>query len=218
MKETPTILRPREKLIKYGPNKLSDEELLAIILKTGTKNKNVSLLAREVLRKVGSNNISTVTINELKKIKGLGPVKAAEIVATFELGRRFLKDKKATLILSAEDVFREMADLRGNKKEHFVVFYLDTQNQEIKRDIVSIGTLNESITHPREVFEPAIKHLCSQIIVAHNHPSGGLLPSEQDKKVTRRLREAGDILGIRLLDHVIVTREGYYSFEESGLL
>jgi DNA repair protein RadC len=217
IKETPLITRPREKLIRYGPNKLSDVELLAIILKTGTKNKNVTALATEILKIYGKEKLSILTIDELSQINGIGPVKACELVATFELGRRFLKDKKSELILSAKDVFDALKDIREIKKEHFYVFYLDTQNQEIKRDLISVGTLNESLVHPREVFEPAVQNLCAAVIVAHNHPSGLLEPSEQDKKVTKRLKEAGEVLGIALLDHVIVTKEGYFSFQEEGL-
>jgi DNA repair protein RadC len=218
IKETPRITRPREKLIKYGPNKLTEGELLAIILKSGTRDKNVTELATEVLRRIGKEALSNISINELIKIKGLGPAKACEVVATFELGRRLLGNKQSEIIMSAQNVWDALGDIRVSKKEHFVAFYLDTQNQEIKRDLISMGTLNESLVHPREVFEPAVQNLCSQIIVAHNHPSGLLEPSSQDIKVTERLVKSGDILGITLLDHIIVTKEGYYSFRDEGIM
>jgi DNA repair protein RadC len=129
-----------------------------------------------------------------------------------------LKDKKHVLILSPESVWENLKGIRDHKKEHFVVFYLDTRNQEIKRDIVSVGTLNANLAHPREVFEPAIVHNAAQIIVAHNHPSGDTEPSEEDLAITKRLQEASKILGIELLDHVIVSNSGFISLKERGLL
>jgi DNA repair protein RadC len=201
--------RPREKLAKYGAGKLSDAELLAILLRTGTKELNVLKLAQAILRKFEDKQIIDLTISDLKSIHGIGTVKACEIIACFELGKRMLKDKKSTLLLTPKDVWEQMADIRSSKKEHFVVFYLDTRNQEIKREIISIGTLNESLVHPREVFEGAIKHNAAAIIVAHNHPSGSIDPSEDDVEITKRLVHAGRLLDIRVLQHVIVTSEMY---------
>src|SRR3989338_7322857 len=142
IKDLPKIERPREKLEKYGPGKLSNSELLAILLGTGTKGINVVELSNKILKKFTGNNLSKADVKELKNTTGLGEAKACEIVACFELGRRLLKDKKAELILSPKQVFEESRDLRNNKKEHFVVFYLDTRNQEIKRETISMGTLN----------------------------------------------------------------------------
>ena len=139
-------------------------------------------------------------------------------MACFELGKRLLKNKKAELYLRPEDIFAEMKDIRTHKKEHFVVFYLDSRNQEIKREIISIGSLNASLVHPREVFEPAVKHTAAHLIIAHNHPSGDPNPSTEDLHLTRRLTEAGKIMGIEILDHVIVARDRYLSFKEKGLL
>ena len=158
------------------------------------------------------------SFEDLKNIHGLGPAKACEIVACFELGKRLLKNKQAELILSPQKVWEGLKDIRDNKKEHFVIFFLDTQNQEVKREVVSVGTLNSSLIHPREVFEPAIKCLASHIIISHNHPSGSLEPSNEDLAVTRRLVEAGKLLGIEVLDHVIVTKEAYVSFKEKNLI
>ena len=135
----------------------------------------------------------------------MGTVKASEIIACFELGRRMLKDKKFSILLSPKDVWERMEDIRGSKKEHFVVFYLDSRNQEIERDIISIGTLNESLVHPREVFEGAIKNNAAAIIVAHNHPSGDLKPSQDDIEITKKLIHAGKILDIEVIDHIIVS-------------
>ncbi len=216
--EVPSIDRPREKLEKYGVSKLSDSELLAILLRTGGKGINVVELANKILKKFGGKGLPTADLAELKKTFGLGTAKACEIVACFELGRRLLNGKKAALLLTPQDVWQELKDIRDLKKEHFVVFYLDTRNQEIKREIISFGTLNANLVHPREVFEPAIKHSAAQIIVAHNHPSGDPEPSDEDIEITKRLVEAGKILGIELLDHVIVSKLSFGSLKERGLL
>ena len=218
LKEVPKIDRPREKLIKYGPEKLSNSELLAILLGTGVKGVNVVELSNKILKKFSSEGLATANYAELKNTFGLGPAKACEITACFELGRRLLKGKKFALLLSPQEVWQELRDLRDLKKEHFVVFYLDTRNQEIKRDVISFGTLNANLVHPREVFEPAILHSAAQIIVAHNHPSDNPEPSEEDVDITKRLVEAGKILGIEVLDHVVVTKSGFSSLKELSLM
>jgi DNA repair protein RadC len=202
---------PREKLEKYGPEKLSEAELLAILLRTGTKELNVIELAKKVLRKYEDKRVSEVSVEELKEIHGLGSAKACEIVACFELSRRVLKGKQVRVLLSPRDVWDRMEDLRGSKREHFVVFYLDAREQEIKREVVSIGSLNESLVHPREVFESAIRFNAASIIVSHNHPSGDFEPSQADVEITRKLRHAGKLLGIEVTDHVIVTKESFKS-------
>jgi DNA repair protein RadC len=218
IKDIPAVDRPREKLEKYGPEKLTDAELLAILLRTGTKELNVVELSKKIIKKFGREKLAEASFLELKKTFGLGPAKAAEIMATFELSRRFLKDKKAELILSPKDIWESLRDVRDNKKEHFVVFYLDARNQEICREIISVGILNANLVHPREVFEPAILKSAAQIIVAHNHPSGDPSPSGDDLEVTKRLMEAGKILGIEVSDHVIVAKNAFLSLKCEGLL
>ncbi len=218
MRDLPRVERPREKMMRYGPDKLSDEELLALILRTGTRAAGVLELAGGLLRKFGYKDIAGAGFGALRGAAGLGPARACEIMAVFELGRRFLGGKKNGIYLKPRDIWEELRDIREQKKEHFVVFYLDTRNQEIKRDIVSIGTLNYNLVHPREVFEPAVKNLAASIIVAHNHPSGCLEPSDEDLALTRRLVHAGKLLGIELLDHVIVARGGFCSFKEKNLI
>jgi DNA repair protein RadC len=218
MNEIPIIERPREKLIHYGPEKLSDSELLAILLRSGKKGENVVELAHKLLKNFSAAGLPHLSYNELNKYPGLGPAKACEIVACFELGKRLLKGKKAGLYLRPEDIFTEMKDIRNHKKEHFVVFFLDSRNQEIKRETISIGSLNASLVHPREVFEPAVKHTAAHLIISHNHPSGDPNPSTEDLHLTRRLTEAGKIMGIEILDHVIVAKDRYLSFKEKGLL
>lgn len=214
IKDLPKIERPREKLEKYGPEKLSSGELLAVLLRTGSKGMNVVEMADKILKKFKKDGLDNASFPDLKNTFGLGSAKACEIVACFELGRRFLQNKKSRIYLSPEDVWQEMKDIRDNKKEHFVVFFLDSRNQEIKREIISIGSLNASLVHPREVFEPAVKNLAAQIILAHNHPSGNIEPSKDDLELTERLVEAGKILGIEIIDHIIVAKNNFVSLKE----
>lgn len=218
IKDLPKIDRPREKLEKYGPERLYNSELLAILLGTGQKGINVVELSKRILSKFSGDGLSKADVKALKNTFGLGSAKACEIVACFELGRRLLQHKQSALLLSPKDVWDELKDIRDNKKEHFIVFFLDARNQEIKREIISVGSLNANLVHPREVFEPAVRYLAAQIIVAHNHPSGDSGPSEEDLTITKRLVAAGKILGIDITDHVIVAKNGFMSFKEKGLL
>jgi len=211
IKDLAKVDRPREKLVKYGTDKLNTAELLAILLRTGTKELNVIKLANKILKTWPGEKLQSIGITDLKSIHGIGETKACEIIAMLELGRRLLKNKQSVLLLSPQDVWNELRDIRDHKKEHFVVFYLDSRNQEIKREIISVGTLNTNLVHPREVFEPAIKNNAAQIIIAHNHPSGDSEPSPEDVAITKRLIEAGKILGIDILDHIVVSKNGYHT-------
>lgn len=212
--DLPRIERPREKLMQYGPSKLTDRELLAVIIRTGRKGENALEMAQRVFRQIKLGDFPEMTFSEFRKITGIGQSKACEIMACVELGRRIFLDKKVTIsqILSPQDVFYKLEDIRASKKEHFIVFFLDARNQEIKRELISIGTINANLVHPREVFEPAVKYLAVQIIIAHNHPSGNLEPSQEDIAITKRLIEAGKILGIEVIDHIIVTLDSFSSF------
>ena len=218
IKDIPKVDRPREKLEKYGPDKLSNAELLAVLLGNGIKDLNVIELSHKILRKFPAVSLANANLKELKDIPRLGSTKACLILACFELSRRLLKDKKSELILSPKDVWENLKDIRDNKKEHFVVFYLDARNQKIQREIISVGILNANLIHPREVFEPAIYHSAAQILIAHNHPSGEIKPSDDDIVVTKRLMEAGKILGIEVADHVIVSQNAFLSLKCEGLL
>ena len=218
IKDLPRVDRPREKLLRYGPRKLNNSELVAIILGSGQKGENAIDLAKKLLRKFPNSQLSNTSIKHLIEVPGIGKTKAGQIVACFELGKRLLKNKRFKLVLSPKDVWNELQDVRGNKKEYFIIFYLDIGNQIIKKETVSIGNLNTSIVHPREVFEPAITNFAAQIIIAHNHPSGNDRPSEEDIALTQKLIKAGEILGIEVVDHVIVTTSHYFSFKEKGLI
>lgn len=218
IKDLPKVDRPREKLIQYGPSRLTNSELLAIILRSGKKGENVIDLAEKILKRFKGEKLPDIAYKDLQIIPGLGPAKACEIVACFELSKRLIHKKIDRLYLSAQDVWRELKDIRDNKKEHFVAFYLNSRSQEIQREIISIGGLDANLVHPREVFEPAVKNLAGQIILSHNHPSGNPEPSEDDIIINKRLVEAGKILGIEVVDHVIVTKNSYFSFKEKRLL
>jgi len=218
LKDLHKIEWPREKLLHYGAEKLTKSELLAILLRTGSKGMNVIDFAKNILRKFPNFSLADADVKQLQDTFGVGTAKACEIVACFELGRRMLKGKKTNLILTPKDVWDNLKDIRNNKKEHFVVFYLDTRQQEIKREIISVGILNASLIHPREVFEPAIRHNAAQILVAHNHPSGDPTPSDDDVVVTKRLCEAGKILGIEVVDHVVVSENSFVSLKCESLL
>lgn len=217
IKDLEKIDLPREKLAKYGSNKLKDYELLAILLGSGIKGLNVLELSKKILKTVEKIGIKKITLENLLEIKGLGKVKASQIFALFELGKRLNSENK-TEILSAKDAWKLCSDICESKKENFLAFYLDAQNRLIERQIISIGTLNSSLVHPREVFEPAIALHSASIIIAHNHPSGELKPSIEDKEVTERLKQAGNLLGIELADHIIVVKSEYLSFKEKKLL
>ena len=218
IKDLPRVDRPREKLEKYGPEKLTNSELLAILLGSGQKGINVVELSKRILSKFSGDGLSKADIKELKNTFGLGNAKACEIVACFELGRRLLQNKQSVLLLSPQDVWDQLKDIRDNKKEHFVIFFLDSRNQEIKREIISIGSLNANLVHPREVFEPAVRYSAAQIIVAHNHPSGDPSPSQEDSDITKQLVDAGKLLGIEVKDHIIVSKTNLFSFKEHKLL
>jgi len=218
IKDLPKVERPREKLMKYGPEKLSNSELLAILLRIGRPGRNVVEIAQQILRQCGGENLPKLTLKELVNLPGIGPVKACEIIASFELSKRLLQGKKAEIYLTSKDVWEELKDISDNKKEHFVIFFLDARNQEIKREIISVGSLNANLVHPREVFEPAVRNLAAQIILAHNHPSGDPEPSEDDLEITKRLVESGKILGIDIVDHIIVTKSDFTSFKEKQFI
>jgi DNA repair protein RadC len=217
IKDLKKIDLPREKLAKYGVDKLKDYELLALLLGSGIKGLNVLELSKKILIKIKKIGIKKITLKDLIEIKGLGPAKASQVFAVLELGKRLNMENKLE-ILSASDVWNFCADIRALQRENFIAFYLDTQNCLIERQTISIGTLNASLVHPREVFEPALSFHAASIIIAHNHPSGELEPSVEDKEVTKRLMEAGGIIGIDVRDHIIVSKNGYFSFKEKKLI
>jgi len=217
MKDFSKVDLPREKLAKYGSEKLRDYELLAILLGSGIKGLNVLELSKKILGTIKKIGIKKIKLTDLLKIKGLGKAKASQVFAVLELGKRLNTTDKPEII-SASDVWNFCANIRAMQREYFVAFYLDTQNCLIERQTISIGTLNASLVHPREVLEPALSFHAASIIVAHNHPSGDIEPSLEDKEVTKRLVEAGKIIGIEVIDHIILGKNKYLSFQQKGLL
>ena len=216
IKDLPVLERPREKLINNGVENLTDEELLAIILKTGTKNKSVKELASEVLGKINTiNNLSEININTFKDVSGLGIVKTIELMASIELGKRiFLKHENNRINYNnPDDIYLENLYLFKNKKqEYFYCLYLDSKNNLIERKLLFMGTINHSVVHPREIFKEAYLTSASKIICMHNHPSGDITPSMEDIRLTKSLIEIGKLQGISITDHLIIGDDAYYSF------
>ncbi|MEX1002655.1 MAG: DNA repair protein RadC [Crocinitomicaceae bacterium] len=199
---------PREKMEKYGAKRLRNFELIAIILGSGIKGCNVLELARKIEKLITQKSANNVTLEDLLKIRGLGKAKAVQILAVISLVGRLENGKNAEM-LSARDVWNLCTDFRSSKKEHTVAFYLDTQQRLIERRIISVGTLDTSLLHPREVFEPALQLSAAGVVLAHNHPSGNLEPSDEDVAITKRVADAGDLLGITLIDHIIVSDKDF---------
>lgn len=214
LRDLPTEEKPREKLMKYGPAALSVTELLTIVLNAGTKKEGVLAMSKRLLKEYGDSAI--VNQKDPKKIQaslGVPIVKACQVVACFELGRRFFKtDGKRPLTLrTASQVYDYLKDMRDLPKEHLRGLYLDSHYQLVHDEVISIGSMTANIIHPREVFRPAIEYSASAVILAHNHPSGVSKPSEADIAITRQIVEAGKIVGVNLLDHVIITKNKYES-------
>ncbi len=208
--------KPREKLLSKGAASLKDYELVAILLGSGIKGKDVIKLSKEIV-KLFEDDFSTLDLDKLLDIHGLGVAKASQIISAIELSKRYLV-KQNKKISSAKDVYDELLDYHNKKQEYFLCIYLDGANHICQTSVITIGTLNQSLVHPREVFAPAIENRCASIIVAHNHPSGILEASHEDLAVTKRLKESGKLLGIALLDHVIFTNDCYLSLNDEGLL
>ena len=214
--------RPRERLLRQGSASLSDEELLSIILKTGTKSRSVKMLATDVLSLVKDvQGLNEITINKLLSIKGIGTVKAIELVATVELGRRIYREKNNIKIncSTAVDVYESNRGLFVDKKqEYFYCLYLNNKNELIERKLLFMGTVNRSVVHPREVFKYAYLSSASGIICMHNHPSGDVSPSKDDIMFTKALVEVGRLQNIPVLDHIIIGDNNYYSFCEKRII
>ena len=215
IKDLPKHSRPREKLREKGASALTDEELVAAILGMGTAGVDVRTIARQVASLIREHK-GKLTLDHLIEVPGMGLAKAAQILSAFELARRHLL-KESVRITCAKDVLPLVADIAGRQQEYFVCISLNGANEVIEKRVVTIGLLDKSPVHPREVFADVIADRAAAVIFAHNHPSGDLQPSEADLNVHGQLTEAGKILGLRVLDHIVVTRKGYYSFQEAGL-
>ncbi|WP_243290701.1 DNA repair protein RadC [Bacillus sp. FJAT-47783] len=222
IRDFPKNDRPRERMMNEGPESLSNHELLAILLRTGTKNESVLHLSNKVLKQFdGLRMLKDASIEEITSIPGIGTAKAVQVMAALELGRRVhqLTFQERYAIRSPKDAANYvMEEMRFLTQEHFVCLYLNTKNQVLQKRTVFIGSLNASIVHPREVFKEALKRSAASIICMHNHPSGDPTPSREDIEVTKRLSECGKLIGIEVLDHIIIGEQKYVSLKEKGYL
>ena len=222
LREVPHEERPRERMMRYGAESLSHAELLAILLRTGTQRQSAVHLAGSILKQCGNlRNLMDMSMEEMTSIRGIGPAKALQLRAGIELGRRITRsrlDDTVTVRRPKDAADYVMEELRYLRKEHFVVLFLNTKNHIIARETLSVGTLNASLVHPREVFRAAIKCSSASIICAHNHPSGDPAPSPEDISLTKRLAEAGQLVGIEVLDHLVIGDGRFISLKEQGHL
>jgi len=216
IKDLPEHSRPREKLRERGAAALSDEELVAAILGMGTAGVDVRTIARQVTALIREHRAG-LTLDHLLKVPGVGLAKAGQILSAFELARRYLI-KEAAKIVTAADALPLLADIATKQQEYFVCFSLNGANEVIERRIVTIGLLDRSPVHPREVYADVIADRAAAVIFAHNRPSGDVQPSDADLRTHEQLTEAGKLLGLRVLDHVIVAKKAYFSFQEAGLI
>lgn len=215
-RDLPEADKPREKLLSYGPSQLSTKELLAIVLGTGTKKEDVLTMSERILKEYGERSLAGMTdARRLSAELDLPMVKAMQVVACAELGRRFFSRNGHGLavIRLPEDAYEYTKDMRDLPREHLRGIYLDTHNRVIHDEMISIGTINTNIVHPREIFKSAIEYNAAAFLLVHNHPSGISEPSISDIEITKQIIEAGKIIGINLLDHIIVTKEGFTSIE-----
>ena len=222
IKQLPTHERPRERLIQSGDEHLTDAELLGIIIRDGTTNYSAVDLAQKLLSEYGDfRRLSMASIGELCRTKGIGPARAAQIKASLAIAKRFstISVKPLQQFKCSNDIFDHFHErLRGKKQEIFSVVLLDNKNRVIKELAISAGSLTSSIVHPREVFNPAIWESAASVIFVHNHPSGDPEPSKEDIQITNRLLEAGSVVGIRVLDHIIIGNECFVSFKDKGIM
>jgi DNA repair protein RadC len=217
MRDVPEIDRPREKLGRKGPKALSDRELIAAIIGKGTKERDVYQIAGEIVKTLKQQG-SGLDVGDLTCMEGVGETKACQIVAGFELARRYLVEEDAVKITGPQDILPLVADLLDKKQEYFLCLTLNGAGELIEKRTITVGLLNHSPVHPREVYADAITDRAASVIFVHNHPSGNPEPSAQDLEITRQLAEAGTILGIRVLDHLIVGKKGHVSLKERGIL
>lgn len=222
LRDIPSEERPRERFIRQGAESLSNAELLAILLRTGTRHESAIDMAQRLLSEIGGiRALVDMTVDEMTGKRGIGPAKAVQLKAGIELGQRLVKTRlpEAHIIRSPKDAADYlMEELRYLQKEHFVCLFLNTKNHIIAQETLSIGSLNASIVHPREIFRAAIKCSSASLVCAHNHPSGDPTPSPEDIRLTRRLCEAGEIVGIDILDHIVIGDGEYVSLKEQGLM
>ncbi|MDD4990176.1 MAG: DNA repair protein RadC [Candidatus Pacebacteria bacterium] len=220
IKQLPKMDRPREKLIDKGVQNLKDSELLAILLNTGVEGESALQVAERILGKYPKRKILELDFKELSLIKGVGQAKACVILAAAEFIKRALevKEEIAPAIKAVDDIVAQAIYMKDKQREHFMVLYLNARNELLFKKPMFVGTLNVSIVHPREIFSEALKHNAAFVVFCHNHPSGNAQPSQADLEINKRLVEAGKIMGVEALDHIIITKTRVFSFKECGLM
>ncbi len=219
--DLPRALRPREKMLSRGPTCLSHGELLTLVLGAGNRDDSATRIADRLLRRHGLSGLAALRPADWRAERGLGPAGATRLSAVFELGRRAFgkhRGEERPRVTKPREVFERVRDVVRAKKEHLVGLYLDAQNGLLHREVLSVGSLNTTRTHPREILYPAIVHLALGFILVHNHPSGCLEPSPEDLEFTRSVQRAGELMGIELYDHIIVGGDGFTSLREMGML
>lgn len=222
LKDVPEEDRPRERMIRRGREHLSNVELIALLLRTGSAGESVMALAQRVLSQTGGlKGLAQLSYHELTSIHGIGPAKAVQVLAGIELGQRLMKvlPEERDVIRSPDDAVQlVMEEMRFLQQEHVVCMFLNTKNRVIEKKCIFIGSLNRSVVHPREIFREAIRCSAAGIICVHNHPSGDPTPSQEDIAITKRLQAAGETIGIDLIDHIIIGDQSYYSMREKGII
>ncbi len=217
LKQLPVIKQPRSILQRAGPQNLTSAELIAILLGAGTKQVSAKQLAEKILHR-HHQHLTTVTFNQLQKFRGIGPVRAAQLLAALELGRRYFSPQPAQQILKPQDVLSQVTAIRSSHREHLLVLYLNARYELLAKQTIAIGSLNTNAVEARDIFAQAITLPCRSLILVHNHPSGNAQPSYDDLETTKKLQAAGELLGIEVADHLIVTAQSHHSFRDSGLM
>lgn len=217
IKDLPLASRPRERLVSNGRSNLSDIELLAILLGTGTTKQDALQLSQKIVTKFPLQHMGGISVSDLVKIPGVGKSKASRIMAALELGERIYAPQHLTKIIvrSTADAVGQLKEFAGKKQEYLVAIYLNARHELLQKEVIGIGSLNAMVITPKEIFSPALMTPCASVIVSHNHPSGDPNPSEDDIKFTQRVHEAGEVLGIPLIDHIVTARTGYFSFRDN---
>ncbi|HXX55491.1 MAG TPA: DNA repair protein RadC [Methanoregula sp.] len=217
MRDVPVIDRPSEKIARKGASALTENELIELIIGRGTKGHDVRTIAREIAARIRESE-DGIGLAALQSIGGIGPSKAAQVMACIELGKRMYRQAPLSYVRKPEDILPLVSDIREKRQEHFICITLNGAGEMLGNRTITVGLLNHSLVHPREVFADAITDRAASVICVHNHPSGSLEPSSQDIAITNQLREAGSLVGIQLIDHIIVTRNGHTSMRERGLI
>ncbi len=218
IKDLPLSSQPQEKLLAKGRHNLTDAELMAILLGTGSAKQNAVVMAEGLLRHFPLQKFPSIQVSDFLHTPGIGRVKASRIMAALEMGERIFAPAALTKIVirTTDDALNQLKDIVGKKQEHLVVLYLNARYELLQKEVLALGSLNTTMIEPKEIFTPAVMSPCHAIIVAHNHPSGDPQPSEADLQFTKRIQEAGEIMGVTLLDHLIVAKNAYYSFKDGN--